>query len=190
MMNEVTLREYCNSATPGNYSGDEPCHPLRNTGNGATLDRVTATPIRAKSLRHRDLEEAGAGPCREGRQRDLDQKLVVAEREGTAKEIGGGDPALAVGRTGAQPRAPSPKAIPRFQHAAGRRSRPRSAPPTRSSTHCAARQPGSAAKSKPIAFTPSRARRSSTPVPLSPAPRRPRPLRKGMDASWPQISYE
>jgi hypothetical protein len=55
-------------------------HPLRNTGNGATLDRVTATPIRAKSLRHRDLEEAGAGPCREGRHRDLDQKLVVAER--------------------------------------------------------------------------------------------------------------
>jgi hypothetical protein len=88
MMNEVPLREYCNSATPGNYGGDEPCHPLRNTGNGATLDRVTATPIRAKSLRHRDLEEAGAGPCREGRHRDLDQKLVVAERrrEGTRKK--------------------------------------------------------------------------------------------------------
>jgi hypothetical protein len=38
MMNEATLRENCNSATPGNYGGDEPCHPLRNTGNGATLD--------------------------------------------------------------------------------------------------------------------------------------------------------
>jgi hypothetical protein len=34
------------------------------------------------------------------------------------------------------------------------------------------------------------ARVTQSPVPLSPAPRRPRPLRKGMDASWPQISYE
>jgi hypothetical protein len=40
----------------------------------------------------------------------------------------------------------------------------RSVEPTRSSTHCAARQPGSAAKSKPIAFGPSLARRRSTQV--------------------------